>query len=518
MATTRVTTASGPWPLFAAAAAKEVESRALREHAPQALMERAGLAVARLARAIAPHAQAIEVWCGPGNNGGDGYVAARWLHEAGMRITLRAVNDATRLPPDAAEARRKALAAGLREDAAEEGVPIDLVIDGLLGLGSSRAPSGALAETIHRINARGAPTLAIDLPSGLNPDTGQPFGDAVVHAAHTLAPLTLKPGLFTAQGRDLAGTVWFDDLGVQAAASDVPPTCSLLGPAPRRTLALHAAHKGSQGDCWVVGGAPGMVGAAWLAGRAALAAGAGRVYVHTLSEGTTWPYDPSRPELMARPLGAQDSERLRNTTAVCGCGGGAAVRAPMLELLTHAARLVLDADALNAIAAEPALLRLLQGRAGRGQATLLTPHPLEAARLLGTTSAAVQADRLGHARALAARVNATVVLKGSGSVIAESEPGGREDGSSAGHPSSATSALAINPSGNAALATAGTGDVLAGWIGGLWAQRASDSAFEIACEAVCLHGHAADLARGEGASVHGALLAADLITAMSAAA
>lgn len=503
----RISAHNGPWPLYDAAACKAIESHALARSAPLVLMERAGLAVARLARALQPHAGTVVVWCGPGNNGGDGWVAARLLHASGTRVHVHFVGEANRLPADAARARQLALAAGVPTTPAAPGVgalePPALVIDALLGLGTTRAPAGALSSAVEQIaqaRSTGIPVLAIDLPSGLDPDTGQPFGAPVVQADHTLALLTLKPGLFTAHGRDLAGAVWFDDLGVPQPprAEGATATMQLGGPPPARGPAPHASHKGSRGDAWVVGGAPGMAGAAGLAARAALAAGAGRVYLSPLDEQAARALDPQRPELMVRPLAQAAAQLASSATTVCGCGGGEAVRAILPELLAQAPRLVLDADALNAIAPDHALQTLLRGRAGRGQGTLITPHPLEAARLLAKTSTKVQAHRIAAARALAERLRCTVVLKGSGSVIA-----------TPGEPT------LINPTGNAALATAGTGDVLAGWAGGLWAQRPGDSAHTVACEAAWQHGEAADRARA-GATGRQPLLAADLISAMAA--
>ncbi len=504
----RVTADTGPWPLHDTAAAKALEVRALAQHPPHELMERAGLAVARLARALAPSARLVEVWCGPGNNGGDGYVAARRLHRSGTCVRVRELGPPGKRPTDAAQARRLAQEAGVPLLAAtqEPAPPADtpsLVVDALLGLGTSRAPEGLLAEAIHLMRLSGALILAVDLPSGLNPDTGQPLGAAVVRADHTVSLLSLKPGLFTAQGRDLAGTVWFDDLGHRCAVPGLAPgdaaspTAWLVGPARCRALP-HAAHKGRRGDAWVVGGADGMVGAASLAARAALAAGAGRVYLSTLASEVQAGFDPERPELMHRPFSAAVAQLLDTSTAIAGCGGGAAVRDCLPQLLARAPRLVLDADALNHIALAPELQRLLQGRAGRGQASVLTPHPLEAARLLGTDSAAVQADRQAAAAELAARTSAVIVLKGSGTVIAA--PGVLPR---------------INPSGNAALATAGTGDVLAGWLGGLWAQEPGRAAFEVACVAVWQHGHAADVARPAADDLGAPLLAGDLIDVLA---
>ena len=321
-------------------------------------------------------------------------------------------------------------------------------------------------------------------------------------ATHTLALLTLKPGLFTGHGRNQAGEVWFASLGTGDAAETHPPQAWLGGAdAARdvRSARQHALHKGSFGDVIVVGSAPGMGGAALLAGRAALAGGAGRVYVSALNGGAPG-LDMLWPELMLRPGLWRESAALAGSTVVCGCGGGDAVRETLPLLLTRAARLVLDADALNAIAADSALQTLLSAREGRGQATVLTPHPLEAARLAGLASAAeVQSDRLGQARRLAERLGCVVLLKGSGSVIA-----------AARQPSH------INASGNARLASAGTGDVLAGWLGGLWAAAQSAvlpaAPQRVAVAAAWLHGAAA-----QGSDEHSPLTASQLLQRLVAA-
>lgn len=481
-----------PWPLHDAAASRAAEAAALAQAAPHALMQRAGLVVARLALAWAPHAQRVAVLAGPGNNGGDGLVAALHLRRAGRDVHVWFNGDAARLPADAAAALADLLAAGLTLAQQPPAEAPDLVIDALLGLGTRRAPEGALAGAIAWANAQTAPVLAVDLPSGLHPDTGQPLGDAVVRAQATLALLTLKPGLFTGRGRDLAGTVWFDDLGVAAGGAT-----ALLAGAPATAARQHAQHKGSFGDVAVIGGAPGMAGALRLAAAAALAAGAGRVYASALDGGPPFA-DPQRPELMGRERWWTAAPAvLAATTVVCGCGGGDAVREALPPLLSHAGRLLLDADALNAVATDGMLATLLAARAGRGRPTVLTPHPLEAARLLGSTTAAVQADRLTAARALADRFGAVVVLKGSGSVVAA--PGRLPS---------------VNPTGNALLASPGTGDVLAGWAGGLWAQAGPDAALDAAVSAVWLHGAAADRAAATGQTRP--LLAADLVDAMRA--
>ncbi len=559
----RITTHSGPLPLHDAAGARAVERWALARHPPNALMERAGLAVARLVMALAPRAQRVQLWCGPGNNGGDGLVAARQLHQAGWSVqavlvglplhaestsgtdlgtdleTGSEIGPAQGLatqaaPTDAGAALQRAQAAGVplvpysnqrgpRDHAAKPAT--DVLVDALLGLGASRPLAGDLLSALQRLNSfhqAGGCVVAVDLPSGLHAGTGQAVGALAAMASHTLALVTLKPGLFTGAGREHAGQIWFDDLGVnlRAALQEEPsarPAAWLAGPAlPLRSAGAlgrsaastlrrqaHNTHKGAHGEVLVLGGAPGMEGAAHLAARAALGAGAGRVHVSLLdangllrAEQPTW--DPNRPELMHPPPGLlNQGNLLRHAVVVCGCGAGADVAQVLSELLARTPCLVLDADALNAIAMRHGLASTLRARRNRGQRSIITPHPLEAARLLGCTTAVVQANRLAAASALAQDLQCTVVLKGSGTVVAEP-----------GEP------LSVNPSGNAALATPGTGDVLAGWLAGLWAQMPKAHAVVIARQAVWQHGHAADEHWLTGTS--GPLLAADLVNALAA--
>jgi len=484
------------WPLFDVAASRAIEQAALAARPAHSLMRNAGEAVARLALAIAPHGQTIWVAAGPGNNGGDGLEAAMHLQQAGKQVAVTLHGDPKQLPADAADALARAQAAGVRITSgvnAERGSE-ELVVDALLGLGASRPPQGEIAAAIERIAQARGEVLAVDIPSGLHPATGQPLGRQAVIATHTLALLSLKPGLYTAAGRDHAGEVWLATLSVEAPARQA--TAMLAGgPAVARQAArTHAQHKGSFGDVHVVGGAPSMTGAALLAARAALAAGAGRVYVNLL-DGGSLTHDIVRPELMFRPDWWQSgAETLAKGCVLCGCGGGEAVREALPALLVHASRLVLDADALNAIAADNTLQQQLAARQDRGQASILTPHPLEAARLMASTTHGIQADRLGAARALADRYRCVVVLKSSGSIIAS--PG------AVSH---------VNPTGNASLATAGTGDVLGGWLAGLWAgarDELSSTAHEAAVRAVFQHGLAAETRPGPAAH---ALRAADLI-------
>jgi hydroxyethylthiazole kinase-like uncharacterized protein yjeF len=316
------------------------------------------------------------------------------------------------------------------------------------------------------MNDSGSPILAVDIPTGLDADTGACDGPWV-HANHTLSLLTLKPGLFTAQGRDAAGQVWWDALGLEETAAG--PTAVLAGaPVQPMGVHLHASHKGTRGDVAVVGGAAGMVGAALLAGSAALHAGAGRVFISLLDEAPL-AVNPWQPELMFRSLPALPLTAL---TVVCGCGGGNAVNQVLPELLRGATHLVLDADALNAIAADTALQALLRQRPTEF-ATVITPHPLEAARLLSSSAPQVQANRLAAVLQLTERFQCVAVLKGSGTITA-----------------AAGRVPMVNSSGNGLLGTGGTGDVLAGLIGARLAAGAS--AFDAAWTAVFQHGQAAD--------------------------
>jgi hydroxyethylthiazole kinase-like uncharacterized protein yjeF len=473
-------------PLFDIAATRRIEQAAAAQLPPHTLMQRAGLAVARLALALAPHARMVWIACGPGNNGGDGLEAAMHLKRWGGNPSVTWLGDERHAPPDALESLIRARQAGVHfADHPPPGLTEqDLCIDALLGIGVTRPPQGRMADWMDAMRCSVAPVLSVDVPSGLNADTGQFAVDSTasvdrpqraeipLQTRHTLTLLTVKPGLFTAAGRDAAGTVWFDNLGVDTRPT--PPASWLSGP-PGMTRRAHASHKGSFGDVAVIGGEGlaarglGMTGAALLAASAALHGGAGRVLVSLLDGGVTH-LDTHQPELMFRTCEALD---LRTLTVVCGCGGGDAVRRVLPAVLSLSPRLVLDADALNAIATDTALQTLLHQRALRGLSTVLTPHPLEAARLLGRTAQQVQVDRLGATRDLASRFGCVVVLKGSGTVIAA--PG---------------EAPLITPTGNARLATAGTGDVLAGFVGALLAS--GQTAPQAACSATFQHGAIAD--------------------------
>lgn len=463
---------AGPqWPLHDVSATRLLEAAALAASPAHALMQRAGLASARLAMALAPHARTIWVAAGPGNNGGDGMEAAMHLHQWGRHVVVTHLGHPDAAPADAQASYQRLLQAGLRFSD-DPPAQWDLCIDALLGIGATRAPQGAMARWIGDMLRRDAPVLAIDNPTGLDADTGQ-AASVCVKARATLSLLTLKPGLFTTDGRDMAGQIWFDDLqGRSMTPSEAVGTSAraYLNRRPTPTTRRHASHKGNYGDVAVVGGAPGMGGAAFLAASASLHAGAGRVYLCALDPAVALALVPTQPELMLRDIGALDIAQM---TVVCGCGGGDAVREQLPRLISRTRALVLDADALNALATDKQLQQQVAMRSMRQAPTVLTPHPLEAARLMGTTAREIQTDRLRAALALSQQFRCTVVLKGSGSVIASPE----------GLP-------AINPTGNAWLATAGTGDVLAGLIGARLA--AGMPAFEAACAAAFQHGDIAD--------------------------
>jgi hydroxyethylthiazole kinase-like uncharacterized protein yjeF len=456
--------------LYSVEATRRIELAAQESVPPHALMQRAGLALARLALALAPHSRRPWIACGPGNNGGDGMEAAMHLQQWGKNPVVTWLGSAATAPADALASWQRALNAGVQFS---EEVPIDfdLGIDAMLGIGAMRAPEGRMAKWIDLLNASRscATLLAVDIPTGLQADTGA-VAPSYVKAHHCLSLLTLKPGLFFGHGRDAAGTVWLDDLQLAQSSSELITPAAWLGGAPHEgTSRIHASHKGSYGDVAIVGGAPGMTGAALLAASAALNAGAGRVFVGLL-DGGSLSADTNQPELMCRPVETLD---FKSMTVVCGCGGGDEIRRHLPKLLSSAAQLVIDADALNAIATDPQLQTLLTSRSNRFSGTVLTPHPLEAARLLGSTVAQVQGDRLCATRRLVDRFGCTVVLKGSGTVIAAPKQ-----------------VPLINPTGNARLATAGTGDVLAGLIGA--GLAAGIAAWRVSCEAVFQHGLQAD--------------------------
>ncbi len=458
--------------VFLTAEIRETERAALSQPLAQPLMERAGLAVAEHARELlGDKEKRILLLAGPGNNGGDALVAARHLKQWWFDVTVVFTGVESKLPLDAKAALAGWKAAG---GALHESVPagrhFDLIVDGLFGIGLERPLEGPSAELVKLINAAGSHVLAIDIPSGLHADSGRVLGSAV-RAHHTLTFIGLKPGLLTLDGPDHAGEVRLDTLGMAIPAKPGPVgrriESALLGAV--LTPRLRNSHKGTFGNVGILGGATGMVGAALLAGRAALRLGAGRVYVGLFADSPA--VDLDQPELMLRP--AQDLLKMEGLDCiVCGPGLGqtqAALHA-LAALLGHTAPLIVDADALNVIASDA---KARQALAARGGATLLTPHPAEAARLLGKSIPDIQGDRVAAARELAARFKCGAVLKGNGSICA------LENGD-----------WYVNTTGNPAMATAGMGDVLSGIIAALVAQGADPGTALLA--GVHLHGLAAD--------------------------
>jgi hydroxyethylthiazole kinase-like uncharacterized protein yjeF len=471
--------------LLRRAALRTVETRHGDVQPP--LMERAGAALADAIRRLLPPGQAPLIVAGPGNNGGDGLVAARLLKEEGIEPTVVFAGDAAHAPVDASGAYQAWLSVGGTALVDIPARPWGLAVDALFGIGLTRPVEGRMAALIERINALPCPVLAVDVPSGLCADTGRVLGRAI-RAAHTLTFIAGKPGLYTLDGPDRCGEVSVDPLGLDIGDAEgqlvAPELFHHCLKSRRRNT-----HKGDHGNVGIVGGAPGMAGAALLAGRAALKLGAGRVHVGMLERLAV---DPSRPELMLRPASA-----VLPMATVLAVGPGLGRSTEAQELLRTATDaplpLVLDADALNILAAHPVMLAKVSRR---GTPTIVTPHPAEAARLLGTGTDAVQGDRVAAALELARRVQAMVVLKGCGSVI--TTPEGR---------------WFVNTTGNAGLASAGSGDVLTGMIAALLAQ--GWPTLDAALAAAHLHGAAADTLVAAGTGPIG-IAAGELIDAARA--
>lgn len=466
--------------LYTVAQLREIERAAYANLAPGTLMRRAGEAAAKYALELLGGRRDLPVLllAGPGNNGGDALEMAAVLADAGIDATVLHLPGQRETSSEAASAHERARAGtvGFIDMLPPEG-QWGLVVDGLFGIGLARPLEGEYRDLVASLGAIRCPILALDVPSGLDADTGAVIGpDGIaVRATHTITFLGDKPGLHTADGRDFAGELRVERLGVGPA--HLPAPAARMGSAEafahRLAARRHNTHKGSFGDVAVIGGAHGMAGAPVLAARGALYAGAGRTFVAMLDPGPG--YDSVQPEIMFRPA---DDFAFDGRTLVIGpgMGGSAAAMRLLAKALDSDSPLVIDADAITLIGASPDLLERL---AQRSSPAVLTPHPLEGARLLGMTAAQIQADRLEAARQMALRSNAAVILKGSGSVIA------RPDGT-----------ILINPTGNAGLATAGSGDVLAGICGALLAQ--GWPAWEAALGSAWIHGAAADLLVAQG--------------------
>ncbi|TAL11665.1 MAG: NAD(P)H-hydrate dehydratase [Nitrospirae bacterium] len=482
------------------------------------LMENAGLAVAReMERRFGPlRGKTVTIVAGKGQNGGDGFVVARLLRKRRCQARVALLYAPASLTSDAATNLKKFRKAGGPCHAVDKASALgpvlapllrtsDLLVDAVFGTGLNAPVTGLPASAIAQMNASGRPIVAIDLPSGLDGDRGCVLGTAVT-AALTVTLARPKRGLYLGVGPDHAGTVRVADIGIPAdliAAAKIPLT--LLEAADVRPLIPHrsrTAHKGTFGHAGIIAGSAGKTGAAAMAAMAALRTGAGLVTVATprsladvLEAKLLEAMVVAVPETEARTLSKQALEPLlafaADKTALAlgpGIGRHAETQALVHNLLVGAKRpMVLDADGLNAVAGHADLLARASGP------LILTPHPGEMARLLGTTSAAIQRDRLGAAARLARERNVCVVLKGAGTIIAAAD--GR---------------LAVNSTGNPGMATAGTGDVLTGIIVGLLAQGLPP--WEAACAGVYLQGLAGDLAAMEQGEA--GVIAGDVIRAI----
>jgi hydroxyethylthiazole kinase-like uncharacterized protein yjeF len=464
-------------PVYLTEDVRALERAAVEPPGAAPLMPLAGLAAAEYARELlGEYGRKVLVLAGPGNNGGDAFEVAAHLKRWFYRVELVFAGDEHRLSADALAALRKWRECGGNTYAAPPAaLRPDLVVDGLFGIGLVRALEGRYAELIAEMNRLPCRKLALDIASGINADTGAVMGTAL-RATHTITFIALKPGLLTLDGPDHCGTldsaIRVADLGLDVRAL-LPNKGAMTAEALLRQALLPRPrnfHKGQAGSVGVLGGAHGMIGAAMLAGRAALKLGAGRVYLGLLSEQPPQ-VDYAQPELMLRtPRELLEAGMLSAIAAGPGMGTAKSAEQLLREVLETNVPLVLDADALNLIASSKTLQARLPKRAAPG---VLTPHPAEAGRLLACTTAQVQADRVKAAIELAQRYRSITVLKGNGSIIAN------PDGT-----------WLINASGNPGMAAAGMGDVLTGMIASLLAQGAEAGA--AAAAAVWLHGAAAD--------------------------
>ena len=484
-----------PKTLYIAAQVREMDRIAIEEFSVpgMTLMESAGSSAYQLMRSKWPDAKQIHVFCGPGNNGGDGYILARLANEDNLSVKLLQVGDHEKLAGDALQAAERCIANGLEPvpyhpglDLGEELNECDVVVDALLGTGLDREVTGQWQEIINAINCCDSPVLSLDVPSGLNADTGRVMGCAV-HSQATMTFIGLKQGLFTGQGVEYAGEVYFDNLDVpdevltrltsMTKRITLDDLQSLLTPRSR------SAHKGDYGHVLVVGGDKGFAGAARLCSEAAARTGAGLVSLATHANHAAL-ITMEVPEIMAHSIeNSIEIKPLLEKASVVAIGPGLGQSnwggSLFSKVLESNLPLVVDADALNILAQEPV----------SSDRWILTPHPGEAARLLNCDSNDIQSDRISAAREIQKKYGGIIVLKGSGSIIADGEGN-----------------ISICSAGNPGMASGGMGDVLTGIIAGLLAQGLD--AGDAARLGVCLHATAADKAAVDGER---GMLASDLM-------
>ncbi|MCK9396125.1 MAG: NAD(P)H-hydrate dehydratase [Methylobacter sp.] len=475
-----------PIRLYRAAQVRELDRISIQERGIPGfeLMSRAGYEVFLRLKKQWPNASSVAVFCGSGNNAGDGYIIASLVLEAGLDVCVYAVSEPEKLNGDALAAYRKYSEADgtVMLFQAEQVINADVLVDALLGTGLDRQVGGLYAEAIHDINAHPSPVIAVDIPSGLNADTGNVMGCAV-KAACTVTFIGLKQGLFTGQAAEYCGEICYAQLAVPDdvfAGLKATATRVVKIPLPRRD---RCAHKGSCGHVLIVGGERGYSGAARMAGEAALRVGAGLVSIATRAEHSGL-MNLNRPELMCH--GVETSDQLaalleKADVVVVGPGLGQSDWAKELfnAAISSGKPMIVDADGLN----------LLSGSPTQKPDWILTPHPGEAARLLNCATADIQQDRFAAALSIQARYGGVAILKGAGTLIASEHE------------------LAVSNTGNPGMASGGMGDVLAGAIAGLLAQGLSLQ--DAAQQGVYNHGLAADLAAAKDGER--GLLAGDLM-------
>lgn len=474
---------NSPLGLYQTRQIQAIEAIAKKDLPIGALMRAAGIAATNLAnKLLHKKSEKVLVLAGPGNNGGDALEVAHLLAEEGFDVHVLLFGTGQHYSQEAKQSLQRAKHSKLKWPLQAEVETLavrywDLIIDGLFGIGLSRPIDGTIATLIAYINNNNnnqqVPILALDVPSGLDADTGTILGGQqnALRATYTISFIANKIGLHTSQGKDFAGQVHVDGLGIDyniypPAYAHLLTSKTFADSMPQRE---HDSHKGTYGDVLVVGGNNGMTGAPLLAGRAALFCGAGRVHLGFLDKFNAVDY--LHPELMCRS--AQDSDFISAVVAIGpGLGTTDDAKIQLQRALQESTDLVIDADALNLIACHRQLQDLVRHRSQQNLRTIITPHPLEAARLLQTTVLAVQADRCGAAKKLVEDLQVCVILKGAGSIIADAD------------------FIWVNSSGNPSLATAGTGDILTGICAAFLAQGLGVT--HAACLAAYLHGKGAD--------------------------
>lgn len=467
-----------PTELYSAQQARNID-RIVQEHDSITgfeLMAKAADASFQVIREHYLHVATLFVFCGAGNNGGDGYLIAMLALRAGYCIQLYSIVSEDQLKGDAKQACCAFLQAGGVISTSLKEISPDssgIIVDALLGTGVNRLVTGQMAQVIHYINSLDVPVFAIDMPSGLNADTGNSMGCAL-HAHITLTFIVLKRGLFTGLAQDYCGLLLYSGLEVSQSIIDLESSQESLLSLPKLIKRRPSAHKGEFGHVLVVGGDYGYAGAAYLAAEAALNTGAGLVSIATRQEHALQVHLLS-PELMGYALDkVQDITDLLLKVTVLVLGPGLAQREWAKRIWSTLVRLdkprVIDADALNLLAKTPSY----------SEQWILTPHPGEAARLLECSVVDILENRYAAVRAIQQKYGGVCVLKGAGSLVCAGER------------------VFVNPTGNPGMASGGMGDVLAGMIASFLAQKYS--LLESAMMGVYLHGLAADKAvigRGE---------------------